>query len=269
MAETINSLWVGRSLSLLEQLSITSFLRSGHEYHLYGYNDIASVPAGTTLRAAAEILPASEIFFYRHGAGRGSAAAFSNLFRYKLLLERGGWWADTDVVCLRQFDFAEPIVIASERIPKGIQATNAVFKLPPGHAVARLCYEAASREDRAKLTWGKIGPLLLDRVVRENELQQFVKPPDIFCPLDHWKWKSLLSENSKSLVELVTDESRAIHLWHENWRRAGLELNPVTGEPQSLRFFPRLCRRLGFRPEPGQNDTTPIAGLLRRFGLKQ
>jgi mannosyltransferase OCH1-like enzyme len=199
------------------------------------------------LRDAAEILPAADIFYYRRGVGRGSVAAFANLFRYKLLLEHGGWWADTDVVCLRQFDFAEPIVIASERTPMGTQATNAVLKFPPGHAVARLCCEAAGREDRAKLTWGKIGPLLLDRVVRENGLQPFVKPPDIFCPLDHWKWKLLLSGNSQPLAEMVTDESRAIHLWHENWRRAGLELNPVTGEHQSTHFFLKLCRQLGFR----------------------
>jgi hypothetical protein len=269
MAENINSLWVGRSLSLMEQLSITSFLRNGHAYHLHCYNEIANIPAGTTLRDAAEILPASEIFYYRRGVGKGSVSAYSNLFRYKLLLEQGGWWADTDVVCLRRFDFTEPVVFASERTRTGTQAATAALKLPQGHAVARLCYEAARREDRASLTWGKIGPLLLDRAVRENGLHQFVKPPDIFCPLDHWDWKLLLSKDSKPLAELVTDESCAIHLWHENWRRAGLELNPTTGELQSTHVFPGFCRRLGFGPKLEQINTTPIAGLLRQFGLKQ
>jgi Glycosyltransferase sugar-binding region containing DXD motif len=269
MTEIINSLWVGRSLSLMEQLSITSFLRNGHEYHLHCYNEITNVPAGTIMRDAAEILPSSEIFYYRRGAGKGSAAAFSNLFRFKLLFEKGGWWADTDVVCLRRFDFAAPVVFASERTRTGTQAANAVIKLPQGHAVARLCYEAASREDRTKLTWGKTGPLLLDRIVCENGLQQFIKAPGVFCPLDHWEWKLLLSENSKPLAERVMDESRAIHLWHEHWRRAGLELDPATGEHQSTRLFPRIRRRFGFGPKPAQNGTTPIAGLLRQFGLKK
>jgi len=124
MAEIINSLWVGKSLSLMEQLSITSFLRNGHEYDLYCYNEIADVPAGATLRDAAEILPSSEIFYYRHGAGKGSVAGFSNLFRFKLLFEKRGWWVDTDVVCLRPFDFDEPIVLASERTGDRVASRN-------------------------------------------------------------------------------------------------------------------------------------------------
>lgn len=253
----------------MEQLSITSFLRNGHEYHLHGYNEIANVPPGTTLRDAAKVLPASEIFYYRRGAGKGSVSAFSNLFRYKLLLEQGGWWADTDLVCFRRFEFAEPIIFASERTRTGTQVATAALKLPRGHAVARLAYEAARREDRARLAWGKTGPLLLDGLVRENGLRQFVKPPGVFCPLDYWDWKLLLSENSKPLEEWVTDETRAIHLWHENWRRAGLELNPTTGELQSTHVFAGFCRRLGFGSKPGQNDTIPVTKLLHQFGLKK
>jgi len=266
MADIISSLWIGQSLSLMEQLSINSFLRNGHGYHLFAYEKFANVPSGAVLRDAAEILPASEIFCYPHGVGKGSVAAFANLFRYKLLLERGGWWADTDVVCLRPFDFDEPIVFASERNGGGAQVTNAILKLPPDHAAARQCFETASREDRAKLTWGKTGPHLLNRVVRELGLEQFVQPPEAFCPLDHWEWESLLSENSKLPAELAAKQSYAIHLWHEYWRRARLELNGETGRPQSTRLFPRLCRRLGFAPGLAANNTTPIAGLLRRFG---
>jgi len=269
MAEVISSLWIGRSLSLMEQLSVTSFLRNGHEYHLYGYAKIANVPSGAILRDAAEVLPASEIFYYRRGVGKGSVAAFSNLFRYKLLLGRGGWWADTDVICLRPFDFAGPVVFASERTSQGTQLASAVLRLPPGHPVVRRCYAAASREDRAKLTWGKIGPQLLDRVVQELGLEQFVRPPDVFCPLDHWEWKSLLSGNSTLPAEWVAKGCHAVHLWHEYWRRAGLELNSATGEAQFRRLFPWLCQRLRIRSKPGLPGLTPIAGLLRQFGLQK
>jgi len=269
MKEIINSLWVGQSLSAMEQLSITSFLKNGYEYHLYCYGKIANVPAGTILRDAAEILPASEIFCYRRGDGKGSVSAFSNLFRYKFLLERGGWWVDTDVVCLRPFHFAEPIVVASERTLTGTQATDVALKFPPGHEAVRRCYETASREDRAQLTWGKTGPFLVDRIVRENGLEPFIKSPDVFCPLNYWEWESLIAGNSKSFTELVTNETRAIHLWHEMWRRAGMELDPATGEPRSMRFFHRLRRRLGFRPGPARKDAAPIATLLRQFGLKK
>jgi hypothetical protein len=241
--EIINSLWVGRSMSLMEQLSITSFLKNGYEYHLYGYDKIANVPAGAILRDAGEILPASEIFCYQQGPGKGSVAAFSNLFRYKLLLERGGWWTDTDMVCLRALDFAEPIVFASERCDAGVQTTNSILKLPQGHEVARLCYEAARQEDRAKLTWGKTGPALIDRIVRETGLQHFVKAPDVFCPVNHWEWQSFLAVKSKPLAQLITNESRAVHLWHEMWRRAGIKM------------------------ETAGKEVTPFAELLRKHGV--
>jgi hypothetical protein len=267
MAEIINSLWIGRPLSAMEQLSITSFLQNGYEYHLYCYDEIANVPAGTVLRDAAEILPASEIFYYRSGPGKGSVSAFANLFHFKFLLERGGWWVDSDMVCLRRFDFAEPVVIASERTRTGTQATDVALKFPRGHPVARLCYEVASREDPAQLTWGKTGPLLVDRIVRENGLQPFVKPPGVFCPLDFWDWKLLLAENSNPPRLPFTNESCAIHLWHEMWRRAGIKLNSKMGEPQSG-FFDALWQRLGLKPKPARNGSTPFVELLRQYGLK-
>src|SRR5215216_3083614 len=112
----IQGLWIGPELSVMEQLSASSFLRNGHEYHLYVYDEMRNVPEGTVVKAASEILPSSSIFQYKHQA---SYAGFANFFRYKLLLERGGWWADTDIVCLRPFDFAAPYVFASEMIRSG------------------------------------------------------------------------------------------------------------------------------------------------------
>ena len=110
----VQSLWIGDSLPAMQRLSISSFLRNGHGYHLYSYNDIDGVPPGTTVKDAATILPRDSIFFYQTGFGKGSYSAFSNLFRYKLLLERGGWWVDTDVVCLRHLDFQQAMVFATE-----------------------------------------------------------------------------------------------------------------------------------------------------------
>lgn len=45
------------------------------------------MPATTIRRDAREILPESEVFTYASGFGKGSPSAFSNYFRYKLLLD--------------------------------------------------------------------------------------------------------------------------------------------------------------------------------------
>jgi hypothetical protein len=268
MNKIIQSLWIGRPLSVIEQLSITSFLQNGHEYHLYGYRDIKNVPAGATLKDASEILPPSEIFSYRHGASKGSLSAFSNLFRYKLLLQKGGWWSDTDIVCLRPLDFTEPIVFASERNDTGTRTATAVIRLPPGHAVARLCYEAARQEDRSKLPWGKTGPLLLDRIVHEVGLQQFIKAPEVFCPLDFWKWKMLL-EKPNPADPLITNQSYTLHLWHELWRRSGLKVNPATGEFQPLNSLHQIWRRLRRKPTLTVEDASSFTELRRRYSANQ
>src|SRR5262245_11985344 len=107
----IQGLWIGAELSRLEQLSIASFLRNGHEYHLYVYDLPRNVPLGTTVIDANEVLPSSSIFQYREYA---SYAGFANFFRYKILLERGRWWADSDTICLKPFDFSEEHVFSSE-----------------------------------------------------------------------------------------------------------------------------------------------------------
>src|SRR6187549_2184730 len=107
---TVQSLWVGEVLPPLQQLSIRSFLAHGHQYHLYAYGDLQGAPEGAVVIDAATILPAESIFYYQHGFGQGSVSAFSNLFRYKLICERGGWWVDTDVVCLKPFEFDVPYV---------------------------------------------------------------------------------------------------------------------------------------------------------------
>ena len=42
----IQGLWIGSELSMLERLSIASFLDNGHDYHLYTYGDVRGIPDG-------------------------------------------------------------------------------------------------------------------------------------------------------------------------------------------------------------------------------
>lgn len=244
MADIIQSLWIGDSLGPLQRLSIASFRHFDHEYHLYCYRPVANIPASVTCRDGNEILSESEIFSYQTGPGQGSVAAFSNLFRYKLLMDRGGWWVDADVVCLRPFEFPEPVVLAgayrlderslarricarftsliSGRQPGSYNVATAIIKLPPRHAVARLCYETAARLARPTVKWGQIGPDLLTRVVRQTQTADSVKCPAVFCPHPWWQWRSFLSPNPRACLSFITSKTYSVHLWHELWRRAGM-----------------------------------------------
>ncbi len=240
MLETVNGLWIGQSLGWLGRLSITSFLQHGHEYHLYCYDDISDAPDGTVLKDAREVLPASEIFAYQHGPGRGSVSAFSNLFRYKLLLDKGGWWVDTDVVCLRPFNFSQPIIFASERVANETLATTCIIKLPVGHPVADQCYSISRQADRQTLKWGEIGPNLIHQVIQSHNLSDAVKDVDVFCPIYHFHWQRLIDADPTRAQQMITDKTYAVHLWHEYWRRNGIDQD---NDLPSASYFMKLMQR--------------------------
>jgi len=97
----IQSLWIGESLTTIEQLCINSFLYHGHEFHLYTYDNILNVPSGTTVKDANEILDNSKVFTYCNGRVSG----FADWFRLEMLNKKGGFWVDMDVICLKPFKF--------------------------------------------------------------------------------------------------------------------------------------------------------------------
>lgn len=128
----IQGLWIGNELTRFEYNSIKSYLNQGYQYHLYTYWPVKNIPAGTQIKDAREILPETQIF--RHGDPiTGLIAPFSDLFRYKLLYDRGGVWTDCDIICVRplpNLDLDKDYIFVSERtILKG--AFNSCLKRPP------------------------------------------------------------------------------------------------------------------------------------------
>lgn len=216
----IQGLWIGSELSLMEQLSISSFLRNGHDYHLYVYDDLKYIPAGTIVKDASEILPSSRIFQYQ---GRPSYAGFSNFFRYKLLLERGGWWADTDTICLKPFDFPNRYVFSSELGHRGRERVNSgVIKAPAGSVVMEYAWEVCQTKNPARLVWGEIGPRLMAKAVKKFGLERYKTSYQTFCPIDYDQWRTLVQPGCDSLFD---ERTYAIHLWNEMWRLAGQDKN--------------------------------------------
>ncbi len=215
MSPTIQGLWIGPRLSTMEQLSIRSFLAHGHPYHLYVYDSVAGVPAGVEVRDAADILPRSRIFRYREG---GSYAGFANHFRYRLLLERGGWWADTDTVCLRSFALRRDYVFASELDGGRPAVNNGVIRAPAGSEIMAFACRVCEGKRPQDLQWGETGPRLMAELVRRFDLEPWVEPPAVFCPLGFADWRKLLDPGA---VWSFGDETRAVHLWHEMWRWSG------------------------------------------------
>jgi mannosyltransferase OCH1-like enzyme len=212
----IQGLWIGSGLSVMERLSIISFLRNGHEYHLYTYNDLPHVPDGVVIKDANRVLPASAIFQYKD---RPSYAGFANYFRYQLLLERGGWWADTDVVCLRPFDFAPEYVFASEAAGGRIVVNNGVIKAPAESEIMACAVGVCQTKRPDQLVWGETGPKLLTELVRKYRLDEYQQPYEVFCPIEDWH-KVL-----EPYVAAIPETAYAIHLWNSMWQFGNQDKN--------------------------------------------
>jgi mannosyltransferase OCH1-like enzyme len=203
----------------MERMSIASFLATGHEYHLYVYDDVKGIPEGVLVHDANEILPASMIFQYKHSK---SYAGFANFFRYQLLLTKGGWWVDTDVICLKPFSFPDEYVFACEE-HKGVQiANNGIIKAPVASEVMEYAVGICRSKDPEQLTWGETGPRLLDEAIHRFSLEKYAKPHRFFCPLGFEEWVEVLDANAKPIFDQST---YAVHLWNEMWRRENRDKN--------------------------------------------
>jgi hypothetical protein len=233
--EVIQGLWIGGQLTIMEQLSIASFLKNGHEYHLYIYEQTDPVPEGVIVKAASEIVPKADVFTDRDNDLNSSYANFSDVFRYKLLSEKGGFYADLDIVCLRPFDFESEYVFGSQAMQDVIEETKRhgptlvngnVIRAPAGAEIMKFCYEQSVVRAAADREWFELGPPLLTEAVKKFGLQSHVQPSCTFNPVDWWMWDEVISDELKvknRLKFLWSPPVHAVHLWNSMWNRAGVD----------------------------------------------
>jgi Glycosyltransferase sugar-binding region containing DXD motif len=209
-------LWIGERLCTMEKLAIRSFLANGHAVDLYCYDHVDGIPEGTTIRDANKILPRTRVFGYAEGFAQGSVAVFSNFFRYKLLLEKGGWWVDTDVVCLRPFDLEDDRLWASERAdpPRELIVSTSIIKTPPRDALMAWAWDACQGMNTASVSFGQIGPRLLQAGVDALGVHRFMRPHTFFSPIAFYDWAKIIDG---SQIPCLGPESYAVHLWNQMW----------------------------------------------------
>ncbi|WP_109829615.1 glycosyltransferase [Reichenbachiella versicolor] len=244
MSSIIQSLWIEGELSPIEQLSLKSFLRNHHEVHLYHYGEVFGVPKGVMLKDARTVIAESRIF-----KARGSYAAFSDLFRMVMLQQYGGYWVDTDVICLKHFDFAEDSEVYAWEDDELIG--SAVLKLNPNnYALAEiikrfdkpwlfrdlnfktvpnswknsdskvaLFKQFICEYDRRQIyyentKWGGVGePITLTELMKKYNLATKALDFNRFFPIHYTEWFSIFYDGNL-LGKLDLSPTYAVHLWN-------------------------------------------------------
>ena len=215
----VNSLWIGKELSTINILSINSFLYNSFKYNLYVYEDIKNIPSDVNVLDGNEIVNESEIFVYKRGFNKGSPSAFSNLFRYELLFQKGGLWVDTDIVYLKNFNLDERFVFASEIDYEGNLkvATGLMYSKDKKEQLFKELIDEVNLRDKDDLNHGDIGPILFDWKVKEFDLMEYVKKPEIFS---YPNWSDIYKIVDGTSIH---EESVCIHLWASRWQNDGMD----------------------------------------------
>lgn len=215
----VNGLWIGNELSILELLTLSSFVKQGHQFNLWVYDEIKTpLPGGVEIQNANEILPESKVFRYKnankYGHGKGSVAGFSDLFRYKLLYEKGGWWTDMDVTCLNPFEISSPYFFRSHH---DLDVVGNVMKCEDKSELMLRCFIETERTvDENNTDWLK--PIsILNKHIKQLQLENYIcknvsnedKWPDV---------RKLIFKNT-----LLKQEYFFIHWMNEEWRSRGID----------------------------------------------
>ena len=235
----INSMWIGDSLSNVEKLSINSFLKNGHDFHLYVYDDIKEVPDGVVINDANTILDSSKIFKYKQMGGRKGNiigdegfAGFADWFRYVLLHKKGGWWSDLDSICLKKFDILRPYFFTTLN-GEGKWATNGIFKTQRNSLVMSFCINRCE-EIGEDVGWMKTGPCLLRRAYLTHILDDFAKTEEIF---------DLFKSGNKIFADNQNLDLRgvySVHMYNSELAKRKIDKNGVFPKDS---LFEKLKRR--------------------------
>lgn len=202
----INFFWRGGTMPKLQQACLHSWKTKGHTPVLWSYQNISF--DFVEARDAREIMPENE---------REHPALFADGFRYKLLLERGGYWSDCDIVCWNPDFVFSKTTFATELAKNGADwITNCFMYSTPGCPVMAEILESYLKVPRP-LTWGQTGPLLVTRAMERHNDKADLLENERFCPVPWWEKRNLGKKHLENPLDFTG--SFGIHLWNELWQR--------------------------------------------------
>jgi hypothetical protein len=181
--EMVHGLWIG-PIGHLEELTLRSFSVYAH-FNLWTYDsvNIGSIE-NVSVKDGEEIIPREEIFLYPDKMdlpfGGGTHVGFSEIFRYKVLYEKGGWWSDMDVTCLKPLSLIKTDYFFREH--GGLPLAGNIMKCPPRSELMRMCYEESKKAVNEKTTDWHLSMKILCQNVKRLGLSQYINTN--MCNLD-------------------------------------------------------------------------------------
>jgi len=254
-----NSFWNGNSLPPLAWVCLKSFVEHGHRINLFSYERI-DVPSGVRLLDATKIFDRERLFFFQN-----SVAAFTDLFRYELILRTGDWWVDADVLCvgsdIPECDWAWAWQDAAT-------INGAVLKFPRQYPLFEELLKKAAAASANMSEWPEIGPHMLTAVIPGLDCENQFGTREGFYPI-HWLETFLFwLPHQEHLILAKSKQAHFIHLWYSMFERMGIDLSFAPPQNSFLAtLYSRDERKLPLKPLTQSDLVTTIRNIrsyLRR-----
>jgi len=224
--EVANFFW-GGNLTPYEEANFFSFLNNGFNVNVWSYQKL-TLPKEIAIRDANEIISKEFLLKFTQNFQKSNMSSFSNLFRYELMLKEGGWWFDSDCVCLKDVsNFSklaknQKFVLALENpdlVGSSVMYIN-------DKIVAEMLLDETNKrinENNYKFFWGEIGPYLITDVLKANNLFEKTIKTEYFYKIKPEEFYMLFDPDSTSNVDTLLKDSLVCHTWNEMFRKFYIE----------------------------------------------
>lgn len=281
----VGALWIGGSLTWLEQLCLKSFVDQGHPTILYTYGEVGGIPEGVEVRDGREVLDTENFFTH---ARTGSVALFSDLFRFHMIAQDPEIiYIDTDVYSVKPLPGDETHVFGyeffSEEKQKG-QINGAVLRLPadspalqglleftkeeypvPEWLPPRFLNDIRKRAEEgdpmhvSEMPWGIWGPIGVTAFLQASGEDAHARPTDYYYPV-HFANRRAFAKRPEVVRNKLTENTRCIHIWAPIKRFCARRHN---GVPPEGSFLAQLMAQHGIdagaAPVADRKDRSVVA----------
>jgi hypothetical protein len=256
-------LWIGSDLPPYARLAVTSACVQGFRVTCFVDRPVRAGPPADGFTDYGEAYDEWRPEQIVHDGRSPAYEAFSDVFRLKLLADRGGWWFDCDVVLLRPAeDFARLVGdarFAAARAPEAPKVGNGVM-YQAGSGVPAALLERARALLPVVRGWTTLGTSLLTERAAADPAGFRVLDCSAFYPLHHDDFAQALLPSRREALEAAAAGSHAVSLWGSQLRKSGLSLIP----PPPGSYYDHLMQRYGLGPQD-RFDETSLLTLMCSF----
>ena len=227
-SDTANLFWMG-DLSIYEIANLESFIESGFKVNIWTYDmdlDFKHLLNKIDIKDANLILDKKLHYKFRQGKQKSSMSSFSNIFRFELLKQYGGWWFDMDCICIKDVKEFQKLtinnnfIIGKERI--NYTGSSVLFFNDTDllNNLVNTTWDII-KKNNYNFFWGEIGPDLISEIILNKKLMSETLDQTYFYEISADRFNMLFKTFSSSRIntELNLEDAFIVHTWNEIFKR--------------------------------------------------